>query len=205
MRAPSLRRDQVDHVRGVITLPSTKAGVVQYVRLSAEARAILRALEDGAVKADAVAEAEDIAQNKPTGKKRTVWVFPSENPRTHISPENFYRRVYLPTVKKLGLEGVTWHTLRHTFASRLAMAGVSAVTIAAALRHSDLSLVKRYAHHDPTYLTDEIEKASTFGKNDALSRRAKNVANEGEMPVTPEGDQDILMEIMPASLNPNRD
>src|SRR5689334_18989076 len=55
----SLRRDQVDLVRGVITLPTTKAGV-QYVRLNAEARAILQDLVDEAVKADAVAEAEAI-------------------------------------------------------------------------------------------------------------------------------------------------
>jgi site-specific recombinase XerD len=51
----------VDLVRDVITLPTTKAGTVQYVRLNAEARAILQDLENEAVKADAVAEAEAIA------------------------------------------------------------------------------------------------------------------------------------------------
>jgi integrase len=190
----SLRRDQVDLVRGVITLPTTKAGVVQYVRLNAEARAILQDLEDEAVKADTVAEAEAIAEHRPTGKKRSIWVFPSENPRTHISPENFYRRVYLPKVKELGLHGVTWHTLRHTFASRLAMAGVSPVTIAALLRHSDITLVKRYAHLDPSHLKDEIEKASSFGKpTPLLSSTAKTTGENiqeviDDLPAIPDGD-----------------
>ena len=40
---------------------------------------------------------------------RSPWVFPSENPDTHVDPRNFYRRVYLPKVKETGLEGVTRH------------------------------------------------------------------------------------------------
>lgn len=43
--------------------------------------------------------------------------FPSENPGSHLDPRHFYARIFLPTVKRLGFEGVTWHTLRHTFAS----------------------------------------------------------------------------------------
>ena len=194
----SLRRDHVDLARNVITLPTTKAGAVQYVRLNAEARAILQELEDEAVKADAVAEAEAIAEKRPTGKKRSIWVFPSENPRTHISPENFYRRVYLPKVKELGLQSVTWHTLRHTFASRLAMAGVSPVTIAALLRHSDITLVKRYAHLDPSHLKDEIEKAFSFGKTAPLLRStAKTTGGDiqritDDLPSIPEGDSSVV-------------
>ncbi len=77
--------------------------------------------------------------------------------------------VYLPKVRELGLHGITWHTLRHTSAPRLAMEGVAPIAIAAALRHRDISLVKRYPHHDPTYLTNEIEKASSFGRKDSLN------------------------------------
>jgi hypothetical protein len=87
-----------------------------------------------------------------------------ENPDTHADPRNFYRRVYLPTVKTIGLEGVSWHSLRHTFASRLAMSGSTEGTIASLLRHSSTVLVRRYAHLSVSHLQDEIEKVSAFGK-----------------------------------------
>ena len=159
----SLQWGDVNLERGLITLPATKAGDVQYVPLSEDAKAILH---DRDAKA-AVAEAEAIANEKK--RKRSEWVFPSKNPDTHIDPANFYRRVYLPAVKAAGLEGVAWHTLRHTFASRLAMSGASLSTIAALLRHSTTALVKRYAHLSHSHLKTAVEQVAAFGKgNDNL-------------------------------------
>lgn len=139
----SLRWEHVDLERGVLTLPNTKAGGVQYVRLNEEAKRLIQGFIPG---------------------NKSVWVFPSENPDTHVDPRNFYRRVYLPTVKKIGLEGVSWHSLRHTFASRLAMSGATEGTIATLLRHSGTILVKRYAHLSPSHLQNEVEKVAAFGK-----------------------------------------
>lgn len=45
--------------------------------------------------------------------KHSAWVFPSENPATCIDPRNFYTRVWVPAVKRAGIEWVTWHDLRH--------------------------------------------------------------------------------------------
>ncbi len=160
----SLRWEHVDLERSLITLPATKAGGVQYVRLNQEGRAILQSLNERAAKVQAVAEAQAIANQTTGGEKRSPWVFPSENPDSHVDPRNFYRRVYLPTVKQLGMEGVSWHTLRHTFASRLAMSGASEGTIAALLRHSGTSLVKRYAHLSSSHLQQEVEKVAAFGR-----------------------------------------
>lgn len=142
----SLRWEHVDMERGFLTLPTTKAGGVQYVRLNAEAKALLQSLIPG---------------------NKSVWVFPSENPATHADQRNFYRRHYLPAVNELGLTGVTWHTLRHTFASRLAMEGVTEGTIAKLLRHSGTALVRRYAHLSPSYLQEAVEKVSAFGRAEA--------------------------------------
>ena len=72
--------------------------------------------------------------------------------------------MYLPAVQKAKLEGVTWHTLRHTFASRLAMAGATEQDIAACLGHSTTALVRRYAHLSPAHLQGVVEKVSAFGK-----------------------------------------
>lgn len=96
--------------------------------------------------------------------QRSTWVFPSENPATKLDQRNFYTRVFVPAVQALKLEGVTWHTLRHTFASRLAMNGQAEGTIAALLRHSTTGLVRRYAHLSPTHLKAAVETVASFGK-----------------------------------------
>lgn len=95
---------------------------------------------------------------------RSIWVFPSETQETPLDPRNFYDRVWIPAVKQAGIEWVTWHDLRHTFASRLAMAGHNDGTIAALLRHATTALVKRYAHLSPSHLDAAVESVAAFGK-----------------------------------------
>jgi integrase len=48
--------------------------------------------------------------------------------------------------RKAGLKDVTWHTFRHTFASRLTRNGVDLVTVKELLGHSSVSVTMRYAH-----------------------------------------------------------
>jgi integrase len=49
-------------------------------------------------------------------------------------------------LKRAGLTGITWHTLRHTFASRLTRSGVDLVTVMELLGHSTINTTMRYAH-----------------------------------------------------------
>ena len=48
--------------------------------------------------------------------------------------------------KQAGLSGVTWHTLRHTFASRLLRKGADIVAVKELLGHSIIVVTMRYAH-----------------------------------------------------------
>ncbi len=48
--------------------------------------------------------------------------------------------------RKAGLKDVTWHTFRHTFASRLTRNGADLVTLKELLGHSSVSVTMRYAH-----------------------------------------------------------
>jgi integrase len=48
--------------------------------------------------------------------------------------------------KKAGITGVTWHTLRHTFASRLLERGADIMTVKELLGHSTVIVTMRYTH-----------------------------------------------------------
>lgn len=138
-----LQWKDVDLERGILTLPTTKAGGVQYAHLNEEATAVLRSLDSW---------------------QRSKWVFPSKNLATPVDAGNFYHYVWIPAVRATGMEWVTWHDLRHTFASRLAMTGHNEGTIAALLRHSTTALVKRYAHLSPSHLKAAVEGVAGFGR-----------------------------------------
>ena len=52
---------------------------------------------------------------------------------------------------------ISWHTLRHTFASHLAMKGVPLNTVQALLGHSTIVMTMRYAHVAPSTMRAAIE------------------------------------------------
>jgi integrase len=53
---------------------------------------------------------------------------------------------------------ISFHILRHTFASRLAMKGVPISVVAAALGNSEAICAKHYAHLSPSYIADTIRQ-----------------------------------------------
>jgi integrase len=70
---------------------------------------------------------------------------------------------------KAGLGDGTWHTFRHTFASRLTRNGADLVTVKELLRHSSVSVTMRYAHTN----------------RDAKTRAVGLIAPNGAKVVTP--------------------
>ena len=61
-----------------------------------------------------------------------------------------------------GIAHVTFHAMRHTYASRLVMKGVPLAVVAAQLGHSSIKQVeKHYGHLCPNYVADTIRQAST--------------------------------------------
>lgn len=57
-----------------------------------------------------------------------------------------------------GIKDFHWHDLRHTFASRLAVAGVPMRHIADLMGHSEIQTTMRYAHLQPGHLADAVER-----------------------------------------------
>lgn len=68
-----------------------------------------------------------------------------------------------------GIKDFSWHCLRHTFGSRLAMAGVPIRQIAELMGHTELQTTLRYAHLAPGYLREAVEQLAAPIQTDTAS------------------------------------
>ena len=85
-----LRWADVDLDRGLITLPETKAGKVQYVRLNDEARDILR-----------TRQIQQMNRNVAS-----PFVYPSETLASPLDQRNFYARIFRSSVVAIHMDDV---------------------------------------------------------------------------------------------------
>jgi len=67
------------------------------------------------------------------------------------------KNTFKKALKASGIKDFTFHDLRHTFATRLAQAGIDLYTISRLLGHNDISTTQRYAHHCPESLRRGVE------------------------------------------------
>lgn len=73
-------------------------------------------------------------------------VFPS-NVGNHINARNLYNRVYKPLLEKAELPDLTFHELRHTYATLMLDNGVDAKRLQAQMGHTTIDLIyKTYGH-----------------------------------------------------------
>jgi hypothetical protein len=68
-------------------------------------------------------------------------------------------------VESAGLTDFTWYCLRHTFASRLVMAGVDIRTVAELMGHKTIQMTMRYAHLAPEHNLAAVESLISFNSS----------------------------------------
>jgi len=71
------------------------------------------------------------------------FVFPNRATR---KPFQDVKRAFNTAATNAGIEGLRFHDLRHTFASRLVAAGVDLITVKDLLGHHSVKVTERYTH-----------------------------------------------------------
>jgi site-specific recombinase XerD len=124
----SLQKRQIDHTLKQVHLPKTKNGKPRRIPLNKTAMEAIEVL---------------LTDNK------SKYVFP--NGRKDGDAVQGARGWFPDSVSRAGIEDYTWHDNRHTFASRLVMAGTDLRTVADLLGHRSLQMVMRYTHLAPEH------------------------------------------------------
>ncbi len=131
-----LRRENIDWRTKAAKLECTKNGEKFWVQLSG------RALE--IVKAQMASHEHDRIFPGPGGKE--------------LNKDWFRRRVWAPAFARAGITDLTWHDLRHTFATWLTQAQVDLYTVQALCNHQDHTTTQRYAHHADESARSAVER-----------------------------------------------
>jgi integrase len=137
----SLRWSHVDLPRGILSVFASKTQTIREIPINSDARGVLEAWKLNK-------KNESVFYNPQTGK-----------------PFVDLKTGFALACEKAGIADVTWHTLRHTFASRLVNSGVDIVTVKELLGHSSISVTMRYAHTNIESKRAAVEKLDGFGDN----------------------------------------
>ncbi len=103
----------------------------------------------------------DLLKSKNRVRHISGYLFPSQA-GTKLDASNLLKYFY-DAREKSGLEDVRFHDLRHTFATRLAQAGVDLYVIKELLGHKTITMTLRYAHHNPESLRSGVEVLDRIG------------------------------------------
>jgi integrase len=133
----TLRWDNVDMKRGVITVASGKDGHTK--NYESRTLPMNRSLME-------------FLMNHPR-RLDTPYVFSGQSGKP-FSKTNYH---FVRAVKRAGIPHVRFHDLRHTFASHLVMKGVDLRTVQELLGHKDLRMTMKYAHLAPDHMRKAVE------------------------------------------------
>jgi integrase len=92
-----------------------------------------------------------------------------------FEPCSPYRAWFENALDAAGIKDFTWHTLRHSFASMLVMAGVDLRTVAELMGHKSLQMVMRYSHLAPEHKAAAVARLDDFLTSTKTSTKPKTL------------------------------
>ena len=123
-----------------------------------------------------------LQEDKPNGQNTLIFPDTKGKKQKHIS-RSFYEKV-----KDLGFnkgitdnrQKVSFHTLRHTFASWLAIQGTSLYEIKELMGHKSIEMTERYAHLMPNVKLKAVNKLA----DDFMSFLSKSETNKQSVSIS---------------------
>jgi len=144
--------ESVNVPRRVLTVSRSKNGETRHVPLNVTALAVLAEL-----------------RKRGDGTGRVVRNIKG-------SPLSDPRHWFEPSVRAAKIRDFSWHCLRHTFASRLVMAGVDLRTIQELLGHKSIAMTARYSHLAPSHTLAAVERLAGAGTEDRTGTKTSTEA-----------------------------
>jgi len=129
-----LQSQNIDMQRRIITIKESKNGYIRRVPINDVAFAVL---QDKLEKCNGSDLVFTYRQDAPIKRVRK-W---------------FHKALQIAKI-----ENFTWHCMRHTFASRLVMAGVDIRTVQQLMGHRTIQMTCRYAHLAPEHQLDAVQR-----------------------------------------------
>jgi len=145
----TLKWSNVDLVTGIITLEksNTKSKKLRRIPINTVVRKLM-------------------LEQKLKGKG-SEYVFLSSK-GTPYKKEDSLRQPFLGALRRAGIQGLRFHDLRHTAATRMIESGASIVAVSKILGHEDLKTTMRYAHPEDS-LKDAVELLTKSTFSDSLT------------------------------------
>jgi len=137
----NLRWSQIDMDNRVLNLPMPKGSKSRYVPLTDGVCALLSGWDSFT---------------------KSPFVFPGKDPLKPLDARSFVRWYFDPALRRAGIVGASWHSLRHTAATRRVLSGASLYGVQQLLGHRDIKTTARYSHLTPGFMQETVAKGSLF-------------------------------------------
>ena len=127
----NLHWEQVDLHSQTITIKQSKNGKVRHIPINKKAQEALESI--------------------PEPREGHVFVYRG-------LPIKVVKTAFAGAVRRAGIQHCTQHSTRHTFATRLVLAGVDLATVMQLMGHATISTTMKYAHPNPPHKREAVAR-----------------------------------------------